>query len=100
LGTKALREVLSRYQKIECLTGGADISRKEIRLLHDHSGLMIIGYNERASVVVKPSEDTVYEFDAKRQAPPWLEAPIQTIWHWIPWVDFVNNADPTSYLGL
>ena len=94
-----LRDVLGRYQKIECRTGDANISRGDIRPFDDRGDRMIIGRNEHASVVVKPSEDTVYEFNAKGQAPPWLHAPLQTIWHWILWVDFVNDADPTSSVG-
>jgi hypothetical protein len=85
---RELTEFFSRYQKIVCRNGGADVSRSDIRPFDNDSVLVIIGRNEHASVVVKPSDDTVHELDATREPPPWLEAPLPTIWHWILWVDY------------
>ena len=91
-----LQALLGRYELIECQTGDARISRSQIRPVAGDAEFTAIGSNENATVVVRPGEDTIYELDAKGNAPPWLAAPLPSLWHWILWTHFVNEMDPTS----
>ena len=91
-----LRALLGRYETITCRNGDARVSRAQIRPLDTNSVFTAIGSNESATVAVKPEQDTIYELDARGVAPPWLADPLPSLWHWIVWTHFVNEADPTS----
>ena len=91
-----LRAVFGRYQMIHSAIGGGRLSWSEIHPSDAKTGFTAIGSNETATVAARPSEDRIYEFDAEGNPPPWLEAPLPSLWHWILWTDYVNRADATG----
>ena len=91
-----LRAVLGRYQMIHSALGGGRLSWSQIRPLAANTGFTAIGSNETATVAARPSEDRIYEFDAEGNPPPYLSAPLPSLWHWIVWTDYVNRADATG----
>src|SRR5262245_17531658 len=88
-----LYALLSEYELVACRIGDAQISWSEVRPLAGHAGFTAIGRNENATVAVRSTEDTIFEFDSEGNFPPWLAAPLPSPWCWILWTHYVCEVD-------